>query len=61
MVGEANRIRKASVVPHLEQQHAIDGTIRETMWDREDGRCRGRTHGMEAIDTRAKIPINDLK
>ena len=39
VVGEANRIQKASVVPNLEQQHAIDGTIRDMMWDGEDGRC----------------------
>ena len=37
VVGEANKIWKASVAPNSQQQHAVDGTIRETIWDGEDG------------------------
>ena len=45
VVGKANRIWKASVVPNSEQQHSIDGTIREMIWDGEDGQCNaGDSH-----------------
>ena len=37
VVGEANKIKKVSVAPNSQQQHAVDGTIRETIWDGEDG------------------------